>query len=68
MIKPMPKLAAFFDRTLAPRTAVVSVMFQFRDRRAAAARDGDGLRGKVALYFWPAQCVRNRPCHRIPGG
>jgi cyclopropane fatty-acyl-phospholipid synthase-like methyltransferase len=55
MIKPMPKLAAFFDRMLKPRTAVVSVMFQFRDRQMTTARDGEGMRGRVALYFWPAR-------------
>jgi hypothetical protein len=55
MIKPMPKLAAFLDRMLKPGTPVVSLTFWFRGRQVAAVREGRGLRGKVALYFWRAQ-------------
>jgi hypothetical protein len=54
MIKPMPKLAALLDRMLAPGTPVVSLTFWFRDRQVAASRQGPGLRGAAALYFWPA--------------
>lgn len=55
MIRPMPRLAAFLDRMLRPGTPVVSVTFWFRGRQVAAVREGKGLRGKVALYFWRAQ-------------
>jgi tRNA A58 N-methylase Trm61 len=54
MIKPMPRLASMLDCMLKPGTPVVSVSFSFRDRQVAAVRDGKGLRGRVALYFWPA--------------
>jgi hypothetical protein len=54
MIKPMPKLAALLDRMLKPGTPVVSLTFWFRDREVAAVRQGPGLRGAAALYFWPA--------------
>lgn len=54
MIKPMPKLAAHLDRMLKPGTPVVSLTFWFRDREVAAVRQGPGLRGAAALYFWPA--------------
>ena len=54
MIRPMPKLAAFLDTTLKPGTPVVSLSFWFRGRQVAARRNGPGLRGEVALYFWPA--------------
>ena len=55
MIKPMPKLADFLDRTLNPGTPVVSLTFWFRDRQPTATRDGPGLRGAAALYYWPAR-------------
>ncbi|WP_144151890.1 SAM-dependent methyltransferase [Paraburkholderia sp. BCC1885] len=54
MIKPMPKLAALLDGMLKPGTAVVSLTFWFRGREVAASRQGPGLRGAAALYFWPA--------------
>jgi cyclopropane fatty-acyl-phospholipid synthase-like methyltransferase len=54
-IKPTSRLATFLDRVLRPGTPVVSVTFWFRARQVAAVREGKGLRGKVALYFWPAQ-------------
>lgn len=54
MIKPMPKLAAFLDTILKAGTPVVSLSFWFRGRQVAAVRKGPGLRGEVALYFWPA--------------
>lgn len=54
MIKPMPKLAALLDRMLKPGTPVVSLTFWFRERQVAAVREGPGLRGAAALYFWPA--------------
>lgn len=55
MIKPMPKLADFLDRILKPGTPVVSLTFWFRERQVAATRDGPGLRGAAALYYWPAR-------------
>lgn len=55
MIKSMPQLSAFLDRMLAPGAMVVAVTFLFRDRRASAVRKGKGVRGKVALYVWPAR-------------
>jgi hypothetical protein len=63
MIKPMPRLAAFLDRMLAPGTPVVAVTFWFRNRQAAAVREGKGLRGKVALYFWPAGLPKDAHNH-----
>jgi precorrin-6B methylase 2 len=51
---PMRKLAPFLDRMLEPGTPVVALAFWFRDRQAAASREGGGLRGAAALYFWPA--------------
>jgi hypothetical protein len=58
MIKPMPRLAAQLDRTLAAGTPVVSLTFWFRDREPAALRPGSGLRGAAALYFWPAHKIQ----------
>jgi hypothetical protein len=55
MIKPMPKLAGFFDRVLRPGTPVVSLCFRFRDREVAASLENSGLLGAAALYYWPAQ-------------
>lgn len=55
MIKSMPKLADFLDRILKSGTPVVSLTFWFRDRQVAATRDGPGLRGAAALYYWPAR-------------
>jgi len=55
MIKPMPRLADFLDRKLTPGTLVVSLTFWFRGREVAATRDGPGLRGAAALYYWPAK-------------
>jgi 2-polyprenyl-3-methyl-5-hydroxy-6-metoxy-1,4-benzoquinol methylase len=54
MIKPMPKLAAFLDRALKAGTPVVALTFWFRDRAPDAVREGLGLRGAAALYYWPA--------------
>jgi hypothetical protein len=54
MIKSMPRLAEFLDRMLPPGTPVVSLTFWFRGRQVAATRDGPGLRGAAALYYWPA--------------
>jgi len=54
MIKSMPKLADFLDRMLKSGTPVVALTFWFRQRQVAATRDGPGLRGAVALYYWPA--------------
>jgi hypothetical protein len=59
MIKPMPKLAELLDRTLKPGTPVVSLTFWFRNREVAATRDGPGLRGAAALYYWPARFSQN---------
>jgi O-methyltransferase domain len=50
----MRKLAIFLDSVLEPATPVVALTFWFRDRQAAASREGKGLRGAAALYFWPA--------------
>lgn len=55
MIKPMPKLAAFLDRMLAPGTAVVALSFWFRDREVIASRESAGLLGATALYRWPGR-------------
>lgn len=55
MIKSMPRLAALLDRMLRPGTPVVCISFWFRNREVAAVREGRGWRGKVALYYWPAQ-------------
>jgi Putative methyltransferase len=54
MIKPMRKLAVLLDQMLKPGTPVVSLTFWFREREIAAVRQGQGLRGAAALYFWPA--------------
>jgi hypothetical protein len=54
MIKTMPRLAGFLDRTLAPGTPVVSLSFWFRGREVAASSTGAGLLGAAALYYWPA--------------
>ena len=55
MIKTMPKLASFLDRTLAAETPVVSLSFWFRDRDVAASSTSAGLLGATALYYWPAR-------------
>jgi tRNA A58 N-methylase Trm61 len=57
LIKPMPRLAAFLDRMLAPGTPVVALSFWFRDRDVAAIRESSGLLGATALYYWPARKV-----------
>jgi tRNA A58 N-methylase Trm61 len=54
MTKRMPELAGFLDRMLKPGTPVVSLTFWFRGRKVAAVRNGPGLRGEAALYYWPA--------------
>jgi 2-polyprenyl-3-methyl-5-hydroxy-6-metoxy-1,4-benzoquinol methylase len=59
MIKPMPKLATFLDRALQKGTPVVALTFWFRDRAPNAVREGLGLRGAAALYYWPA--LRHSP-------
>jgi hypothetical protein len=56
----MPKLATRLDRMLKPGTPVVSLTFWFRDREVAAVRQGSGLRGAAALYFWPAHKAQVR--------
>jgi hypothetical protein len=63
MIKPMPRLADFLDRMLKPGTPVVSLTFWFRERHVAATRDGPGLRGSAALYYWPARSSQNGGAH-----
>lgn len=55
MMKPMPKLAEFLDSILESGTPVVSLTFWFRNRRVSEVRDGPGLRGAAALYYWPAR-------------
>ena len=55
MMKPMPKLAAFLDTMLRPGTPVVSLTFWFRGREVAEKRNGPGLRGEAALYYWPGK-------------
>lgn len=57
MIKPMPKVSSFLDHMLKDGTPVVSLTFWFRDRRVDASREGPGLRGGAALYYWPARKV-----------
>lgn len=57
MISPMPKLAALLDRQLCPGTPVVALTFWFRERQVAATRNGRGLRGAAALYYWPARAA-----------
>lgn len=55
MIAPMKPLLQQLDRQLRPDTPVVTLTFWFRDRTAAETRKGPGLRGDVALYYWPAK-------------
>jgi len=50
----MPRLAAYLDRMLKPRTPVVSLSFWFRDRKTTASRASSGPLGATALYYWPA--------------
>ena len=57
MIKKMPKLANFLDKMLKPGTPVVSLTFWFRGREVAAVKNGPGLRGEAALYYWPAHKI-----------
>jgi hypothetical protein len=59
MIKTMPKLADLLDRMIKPGTPVISLTFWFRDRQVAATRNGPGLRGAAALYYWPARSSQN---------
>ena len=66
MTKPMPKLANYLDSMLKPGTPVVSLTFWFRQREVAATRDGPGLRGAAALYYWPAQGGRGVDYLRLP--
>ena len=54
MTRPMPKLAALLDRSLAKDTPVVSLSFWFRDREVAASLKSAGLLSATALYYWPA--------------
>ncbi len=54
MIAPMVALARTLDRELRTGTPVVTLTFWFRDRVPAAMRRGPGVRGDVALYYWPA--------------
>lgn len=58
MVKSMPKLADFLDRMLKSGTPVVALTFWFRGRQVAAKRDGPGLRGAAALYYWPARSTQ----------
>jgi trans-aconitate methyltransferase len=55
MTKPMPKLATFLDSMLSENTPVVALSFWFRGREVSAVREGPGLRGAAALYYWPAR-------------
>lgn len=55
LTKPMPRLARFLDGTLKPGTPVVSLAFWFRGREVSAVRQGGGLLGQAALYYWPAR-------------
>jgi len=57
MIKKMPKLANFLDEMLKPGTPVVSLTFWFRGREVASVKNGPGLRGEAALYYWPAHKI-----------
>ena len=57
MIKKMSKLANFLDEMLKPGTPVVSLTFWFRDREVVAVKNGPGLRGEAALYYWPAHKI-----------
>jgi Mycolic acid cyclopropane synthetase len=61
MIKPMPKLAEFLDGMLKAGTPVVSLTFWFREREVAETREGPGLRGAAALYYWPARAGGTDP-------
>jgi hypothetical protein len=54
MMKPMLKLVDYLDTMLKPGTPVVSLTFWFRGREVSARRTGPGIRGEVALYYWPA--------------
>ena len=54
MMKPMPKVAGFLDRTLRFGTPVVSLSFWFRDREVTASLKSAGLLSATALYYWPA--------------
>jgi hypothetical protein len=54
LIKTMPPLANFLDRTLRPGTPVVSLAFWFRGREVSAVGQRAGLLGQAALYYWPA--------------
>lgn len=51
------RAAAFLDKMLKDGTPVVSLTSWFRDRHVEASRDGPGLRGGAALYYWPARNV-----------
>lgn len=55
MIKPMPRLAVQLDRQLRNGTPVVAVTFSFHRRQAGRVLQGRGLRGRVALYYWPGK-------------
>lgn len=59
MIKPMIRLAALLDHMLKHGTPVVAITFWFRGRQVDAVRKGRGIRGDVALYFWPALNLEN---------
>lgn len=52
MIKSMPKISRLLDEALRPGTPVISLTFWFRNRETTAFRNGPGIRGAVALYFW----------------
>ena len=54
MTKAMPRLSGLLDNSLKPGTPVVALTFWFRNRQVAATREGPGLRGAAALYYWPA--------------
>ncbi|MEE8407983.1 MAG: class I SAM-dependent methyltransferase [Myxococcota bacterium] len=54
MIAPMDRLARTLDRELRNGTPVVALTFWFRGRVPVARRRGPGVRGDVALYYWPA--------------
>ncbi len=54
MMKAMPRLGSLLDNTIRSGTPVVALTFWFRNRQVAATREGPGLRGAAALYYWPA--------------
>jgi hypothetical protein len=59
-------LSLFLDLALAFGTPVASLTFWLRNREVTAVREGPGLRGAAALYYWPARKVgRLKPPYAI---